>query len=156
MPHKNVATLLRAITHLPAEGWAFLKVGELGPRSMQLIEELGLRSRIRHLPHLPDRDLVLAYNAAEVLVFPSLREGFGWPPVEAMACGCPVVVSPTGSLPEVCGEAALFVPPLDDVRIADAIRRVAADLPLRNELVSKGLAQAAKYSWKLTCTRMLE
>ena len=156
MPHKNVASVLRAMAHLPESDWVLVKVGEIGQQNQHLIDELGLRPRVKHIAHLVDGDLVLAYNAADVLVFPSLSEGFGWPPVEAMACGCPVVVSPNGSLPEVCGEAALFVPALDEVKISEAIRRVVTDLPFRDKLVTQGLAQAAKYNWTLTCARMLE
>lgn len=156
MAHKNVATLLRAMTHLRESDWVLFKVGEIGRQNKQLILALGLTCRVRHVPHLDDGDLVLAYNAADVLVFPSLREGFGWPPVEAMACGCPVVASPNGSLQEVCGDAALFVPALDEVKISEAIEKIAADPRLHDDLVAKGRAQAAKYNWTLTCARMLE
>ncbi|MBM3135601.1 MAG: glycosyltransferase family 4 protein, partial [Chloroflexi bacterium] len=85
---------------------------------------------------------------ASVFVFPSLYEGFGLPPLEAMACGTPVVCSNASSLPEVCGEAALLVEPMDVQGLAQAMERVLSDEPLRATLRARGLAQAAKFSWE--------
>ena len=91
-----------------------------------------------------------------MFVFPTLYEGFGLPPIEAMACGCPVVVSNTTSLPEVCGDAAVFVDPTDVKSIADGITKVLGDEKLRTELVKKGCLRAKGYTWERTARETLE
>ena len=87
------------------------------------------------------------YRHATALVFPSLFEGFGMPVLEAMASGCPVICSNTTSLPEIAGTAAVLVDPLDDVRIAEALRDVAVDGEHRQTLVEAGISRAAAFSW---------
>jgi len=89
-------------------------------------------------------------------VYPSFYEGFGLPPLEAMACGCPVVVSRAASLPEVCGDAAVYVNPLDPESIADGIQKAAMDEPLRKSLRSSGLKRSEEFSWEKTAARHLE
>ena len=96
---------------------------------------------------VPDEELARLYQRASLLVFPSLYEGFGQPPLEAMACGCPVAVSTAGSLPEVCGDAARYFDPLSVEGIAEAIETVLAN---PRPLVEKGLARAAKFTWDET------
>ncbi|MCB0226921.1 MAG: glycosyltransferase, partial [Anaerolineae bacterium] len=93
-------------------------------------------------------DLPLFYQLAEVFVFPSLYEGFGLPPLEAMACGAPVISSNSSSLPEVIGDAGLLVEPTDTAALAQAIRRVLADAELRADLKQRALLQASKFSWE--------
>ena len=88
------------------------------------------------------------YRNALLLVFPSLYEGFGLPPLEAMACGCPAVVSNVASLPEVCGEAAYYVDPYDIDSIAAGIYRVAKDDQLRKDLIERGLERAKLFTWE--------
>ena len=88
------------------------------------------------------------YRLAAVFVFPSLYEGFGLPPLEAMACGTPVVTSNVSSLPEVTGDAALLVDPTDASAIAAAITRVVSEPALREELRARGLARARQFSWE--------
>jgi glycosyltransferase involved in cell wall biosynthesis len=90
------------------------------------------------------------YNSVDCLLFPSFYEGFGWPPLEAMACGTPVVTSDAASLPEVVGEAGIMVSPTDLAAIADALNRVLTDEVLRDCLVRKGLERVRGFSWDLT------
>jgi glycosyltransferase involved in cell wall biosynthesis len=112
--------------------------------------------RIIRLGFLPNEDLVMLYNTAEAFVFPSLYEGFGLPVLEAMACGCPVITTKEGSLPEVAGDAALYVDAYDVDNIAEGIRNVFSNKRLREELSEKGLEQAKKFSWKETARETLQ
>jgi glycosyltransferase involved in cell wall biosynthesis len=95
------------------------------------------------------------YNCAEVFVYPSWYEGFGLPPLEAMACGAPVVLSQTSSLPEVGGDATLYIDPNDPESIAAGILQVLDDGELRQTLRQRGLARACQFSWHNTATRMI-
>jgi glycosyltransferase involved in cell wall biosynthesis len=103
-----------------------------------------------------DEHLPLLYRAAEMFVYPSLFEGFGFPPVEAMACGCPVVSSNRGSLEEVIGDAATPVDPEDVGNIAEALKRVATDEQHRAELIAAGFANARRFDWKENARAVLE
>jgi glycosyltransferase involved in cell wall biosynthesis len=107
-------------------------------------------ARGRRLGRVTDGELRALYGCAAALVFPSTYEGFGLPPVEAMASGCPVIVSTAGALPEVCGDAALYCAPGDVGALAGAIARIAGDVQLRTEMVTRGRARAAAYSWRTT------
>ncbi len=97
--------------------------------------------------YFEDEDLPALYRQAAVLAFPSLYEGFGLPPLEAMASGTPVVASKASSVPEVVGQAALSIDPLDVAGLTDALRRALDDADLRARLQEAGLAQAAKFTW---------
>jgi len=105
---------------------------------------------------VPQRHLVALYNMADVFVLPSLYEGFGLPPLEAMACGCPVIVSNRGSLPEVVGDAALLIDPESLESLVAAIRRVSGDRSLRDELRRKGFERVKHFSWSTTAARTLD
>ncbi len=96
------------------------------------------------------------YNLADVYLYPSLYEGFGLPVLEAMQCGCPVIASNATSIPEVAGDAAVLVNPLDTTDIAQAIHQVLSDPKLREELVYAGLQQAKKFSWERCANTMLK
>ena len=106
-----------------------------------------MRRRIHHLDYLDRPSLTAVMRRAEAMVFPSFLEGFGLPVVEAMACGVPVIVSDRSSLPEVAGEAALYVDPDDPATIAQAMVRVASDSGLRARLRDAGLDRAALFRW---------
>jgi glycosyltransferase involved in cell wall biosynthesis len=157
-PRKNVGALLAAMARLlerpGLDHLRLVKVGEPGgdPRYRQAtlarVRELGLGDRVLFTGWLSDRQLAAAYVGATCLVVPSLYEGFGLPPVEAMACGCPVIASSHGSLTEVLGDAALRVPSCEPEAIADAIRRVAEDRRLAAALSERGLRRAGRFTWQ--------
>jgi glycosyltransferase involved in cell wall biosynthesis len=111
---------------------------------------LGIEDRVVQTGPLADADLPPLYRGAVLFVFPSLYEGFGLPPLEAMACGTPVVCSNAASLPEVVGDAALMVDPTDVGGMAEAMRRVLADAELADDLRQRGLARAAQFTWERT------
>jgi glycosyltransferase involved in cell wall biosynthesis len=100
--------------------------------------------------------LVEYYNKASLFVFPSFFEGFGIPPIEAMACGCPCVVSNVASLPEVCGDAAYYVNPYDVEDIARGIETVLNDEKLRNDLIKKGFENIKRFSWQDSARKIIE
>ena len=109
---------------------------------------------MRFLGFQPQATLAAFYRLARAFVFPSLYEGFGLPPLEAMACGTPVVTSNVSSLPEVAGGAALLVDPHESEAIADGIVRAVTDDTLRAELIKKGLARAHDFSWKQSVAKI--
>jgi len=158
-PRKNLDTLLKAFSLLKKrgefEGLKLLKVGKAGggeadfrKQTLRKVRELGLESEVIFTDFVPTSDLPLYYSHAECFVFPSLYEGFGFPPLEAMACGCPVVVSNVTSLPEIVGDAGLGVPPLDAEALAGAISAILKDAKLREELKLKGMSRARRFSWE--------
>jgi len=121
-----------------------------------LVDQSGLGNVIQFTGYFPNDDLPGLYRHAGAFLFPSLSEGFGLPPLEAMACETPVVASDIPALREVLGEAALFVDPYSVVSIADGITKVVSDASLREVLMKKGFERAGKFSWKKTATDMLE
>lgn len=159
-PRKNHLTLLRAFASLATADPSLQLViggrrGWLEEPVFTAVAELGLTQRVRFLGAVADDDLPALYNAATVFAFPSWYEGFGLPPLEAMACGLPTVASTTSSLPEVCGTAALLVDPADIAGLATALRRLMTDPTLRATLVQRGPAQAAQFRWSRTATELL-
>jgi glycosyltransferase involved in cell wall biosynthesis len=115
-----------------------------------------LHKYVRFLGYLPEETLAVMYRLAGVFVFPSLYEGFGLPPLEAMASGTPVVTSNVSSLPEVAGDAAVLVDPYDPQAIADGIYRVLTDDSLRHDLKRRGLDRATQFSWESSVRRVRE
>lgn len=109
-----------------------------------------LEESVHFLGHIPDQDLIALYQMATCLVFPSLYEGFGLPVVEAMTAGCPVITTTSSSLPEVAGDAALLVDPLNAKEMATAMQRILQDEALRQRMISDGHAQASRFSWEQT------
>ncbi len=152
-PRKNLPRLLEAFALVARQhGDLGLAIaGRDGPEAQavrQRVADLGLGDRIRFLGSVPEADLPELYRAAEMLVYPSLYEGFGLPALEAMACGTPVVASNTTSLPEVVGEAGLLVDPLSVGEMAQAMERVVGDADLAARLSAAGMAQARRFSWR--------
>ncbi|MBI2433622.1 MAG: glycosyltransferase family 4 protein [Candidatus Hydrogenedentes bacterium] len=152
-PRKNVEGLLHAFALVQQEiPHQLVLIGREGWQEQPtavLAERLGLAGRVKILGYLRrHEDLARFYAAAEAFVFPSLYEGFGLPVLESLACGCPVITSDRAALPEVAGDAALFVDPDDVGSIAAAIRRLAGDAQLRAHLRGQGPIQAAKFTWE--------
>jgi glycosyltransferase involved in cell wall biosynthesis len=154
-PRKNVVNLLEAFALAAGEGYPgdLVLVGRWGWRTEaaeQALARSSVRERIHHLDYLERPILASVMRRAEALVFPSLLEGFGLPVVEAMACGIPVIVSRATSLPEVAGDAALYVDPANPADIAAAVRRLAGDPKLAASLAAAGRKRAARFSWDET------
>lgn len=152
-PRKNIPALITAYARSREAGLT-LPLVVAGGRGwgdqviFDRVKELGLTEHVHFTGRIPDEELPLLYGSAEVFVFPSLYEGFGWPPLEAMACGTPVICSNASSLPEVVGDAAVLIDPRDTAGLAHALLRVAGDKSLREQLRSRGLQRAAQFSWK--------
>jgi glycosyltransferase involved in cell wall biosynthesis len=155
-PRKNLRTLVEAILLIKGQhpDVKLVLVGgrasiygrvDFPPEAEQVIQELG---------YVPDADLPVIYQAASVFVYPSLYEGFGIPPLEAMAAGTPVITSNTTSLPEVVGDAALTVPPTDACALAQAIQSVLTDRDLRQMLITRGSLRVSIFSWDRTAKQV--
>jgi glycosyltransferase involved in cell wall biosynthesis len=154
-PRKNLITLFEAFkalqedeTPLAQEVIVVGKQGWLHEATYRAVHERGLTGKVRFLTSVEDDDLVAIYSLAQVLAFPSVYEGFGFPPLEAMACGTPVVSSNAASLPEICGDAAMLIPPMDVAAWTSALRRALTDRQLRVNLQARGPQQAAKFTWQ--------
>jgi glycosyltransferase involved in cell wall biosynthesis len=160
-PRKNLQGLLAAYRRLlqdradsprlaiaGAPGWMYEDV-------FRLVRTWGLTDRVSFLGHVPDADLPVLYSAAAAFAYPSLYEGFGLPPLEALACGAPVVCSNRPALPEVVGDAALLVDPTNPNALASALGRLLDDATLRAELRARGLARAARFTWTRTAAETL-
>jgi glycosyltransferase involved in cell wall biosynthesis len=152
-PRKNLLTLIRAYNellkntdHRPqlvlcgGRGWLFDEV-------FKLVESFKLQDQVRFTGYVADEDLPALYSAAEIFVYPSLYEGFGLPPLEAMACGTPAITSDVSSLPEVVGGAGLMHAPEDSQALARHIATLLGDLTAREYFKRAGLEQAARFSW---------
>ena len=122
----------------------------------RLYKKLGLEGSVYFLGHLSIKELNYLYNTAEALVFPSFYEGFGLPPLEAMACATPVVASDIPVFKEILLDAALFADPYDPMDIAEKIYQATANETLRNNLVKKGLQRVKEFSWARTAQQMLD
>ncbi len=125
-------------------------------KQRQLAKRLGITDRIIELGPLPREQIRQLYQIADLLIYPSWYEGFGLPPLEAMACGVPVVVSNRGALPETVGDAALIVDPDDPTQLANAVQRLLHDPSLQTDLRTRGLARAAQFRWETTARKTLE
>lgn len=158
-PRKNLERLIRAYAHLAqsgnlphhlviggGKGWMYDRIDAL-------VRELGLQDRVHFPGFVPQDEMVWWYNSAEVMVYPSLYEGFGLPPLEAMACGTPVVTSNVSSLPEIVGNGALTVNPHAVDELTEAIHRLTSDATLREQQRHLGLERAKGFSWADTARR---
>jgi glycosyltransferase involved in cell wall biosynthesis len=161
-PRKNVHKLIRAygrwrlaepdvpkLVVAGGKGWYYDQI-------FAEVERLGLTGEVIFPGYVAQQELPLWYNAADLFVYPSRYEGFGLPVLEAMACGTPVVTTNVASLPEVAGDAALLVSPDDESQLLEAMRRALSDVSLRQEIVTKGLAHAADFTWARTALQTLD
>jgi glycosyltransferase involved in cell wall biosynthesis len=166
-PHKNVVRIIEAFSALKSElqkqeQYPDLKLIIIGddlsshPRLRRTVVRSGVQNDVRFLGFVPIEVLRIFYDVAKVFVFPSLYEGFGLPPLEAMAHGTPVVTSNTSSLPEVAGTAALLVNPENVFEIRRGLQRALLDSALRDRMKERGYEQAKKFSWTTSVARILE
>jgi glycosyltransferase involved in cell wall biosynthesis len=165
-PRKNVIALLRAFSSLKRDSrWRDLRLVKVGGpgyrgepfrrRTLEVISALGLEREVELADRVEGDDMVAYYSGAECLVVPSLYEGFGLPAIEAMACGCPVIVSDRASLPEIAGDAAV-VTGTDPEEIAEAIRGLLSSAERRASLRRRGLEHARKFTWAAAAARTRE
>ena len=163
-PRKNLGRLFEAFAELKGE-FPELKLVKIGVEgrsgkyrrdTIKELDSLGISRDIIFVDWASQLDLAHYYSSAQLLAYPSLYEGFGLPPLEAMACGCPVVTSNTSSLPEVLGKAGIMVNPYDIHALAQAMRQVLTDSQLRDNMVRKGLEQAKRFSWEKTAEQTQE
>jgi glycosyltransferase involved in cell wall biosynthesis len=151
-PHKNFAGIIRAASLLTGQQ---VKVVAAGGSNSRVFADVALPTDNLVLAgYVSNAELRALYENAECFVFPSLYEGFGLPPLEAMCCGCPTIVSDRAALPEVCGDASLYCDPLDPADIARQMQRVLSSAALRQELRERGLIRARSFSWQLAAERL--
>jgi glycosyltransferase involved in cell wall biosynthesis len=166
-PHKNVVRMIEAFSALKTElerdqAYPDLKLIIIGddlsgnPDLRRTVVRSGVQHDVRFLGFVPIEVLRIFYDEAKIFVFPSLYEGFGLPPLEAMVHGTPVVTSNVSSLPEVVGNAAVLVNPENVFEIMRALHRVLMDKPLRERMKERGYQQSAKFSWETSVRRILE
>ncbi|MDR3477922.1 MAG: glycosyltransferase family 1 protein [Gammaproteobacteria bacterium] len=147
-PHKNVARLLKAFAQAHIDpSIRLVLTGSQTSELNAIIQAERLQDRVVFSGVLSEAQLADYYRGATALVFPSLYEGFGLPPLEAMACGTPALTSNLTSLPEVTGDAAILIDPYRVDAIADGIERIVNDTALRQTLIEKGLERAKRYTW---------
>jgi glycosyltransferase involved in cell wall biosynthesis len=162
-PRKHLPTLLEAYAalrpHHPQLGLVLAGgKGWLYQSFFERLQSLGLetQTRVTLTGYVPDDDLPALINCAEVFAFPSVFEGFGLPPLEAMACGVPVVCSNASSLPEVVSDAGISLPPADPRAWAEALDRLLTDPVLHADLRTRGLARACQFTWEAAAQRTVE
>lgn len=167
--HKNLIRFFKAFEQFKTKNKSPLKLvltGKIDKNEPEVLKEI---ERIDNLTmkqfnneaivttgFIEEEELPVAYTGALMYVIPSLSEGFGWPPLEAMACGTPVIASNLSCIPEILGEAPLYFDPYNVDGMAKAIETLSTDKKLRDELIEKGLNQASKYDWKETSKKTLE
>jgi len=160
-PRKNLPLLLRAFARLAAQraDISLVIVGRLGwmyEEVFQLIEALGLSERVQFTGYVPAEDLPMVYNLAQIFVYPSLYEGFGFPPLEAMACGAPVITTASSAMQDQVGDAAILTPPGDEQALYEAMDRLVHDPELRRTLSARGRGQVAQFTWQTTAQNTLQ
>ncbi len=159
-PRKNSCLVVKAFarSHASRDGCKLCAVcsGRAAARRVaKTAKERGVDGAVKILFNVTDAELRALYRSAAAFVFPSLKEGFGLPPLEAMSNGCPVLASRVTAIPEVLGDAALYFDPADEEDLARKLDQVWQNIDVRAQLIDKGYRQAGKYSWKETASRIL-
>jgi glycosyltransferase involved in cell wall biosynthesis len=157
-PRKNLEFLVRVFENMKEFQGELVVVGRRGWKYASILDRIASSSRaneIRLLENVGDDELAAIYAGAELFIFPSLYEGFGFPPLEAAACGAPVLSSPGGSLKEALGDGAMLMPDYDPAKWSEAALLLLNDQPTRQALIDKGRRQAAKYSWTETARQTM-
>lgn len=154
-PYKNLHRLITAFAALPNNGDYELWLAgpsdkRYTPGLKKQVEELGISERVKFLNYVPESELPKIINGAIALIFPSLWEGFGFPVLEAMACGTPVITSNLSSLPEVAGDAAILINPYNLNEITEAMQIIVTDSQLRSSLSTQGISRASQFYWEKT------
>lgn len=160
-PRKNIISIIKAFKIISDRNKEIMLViaGEKGWQYDEVfrnVEDLHLQDKVIFTGYVPEEDICVLYSCALAFVFPSLYEGFGIPPLEAMACGTPVIVSEAASLREVVGDAGILVDPLDVENIAFEMERLINDSSLRTIYSKKGVNQARDFSWEKSAKKVLE
>jgi glycosyltransferase involved in cell wall biosynthesis len=161
-PHKNLERLIEAFDMLKKQGFEDVKLLIIGDEISKYatlrraVHRHKLHKHVRFFGFVSDQTLAVLYRLAAVFVFPSLYEGFGLPPLEAMASGTPVITSNVSSLPEVVGDAALLIDPYQPEAIAAAMERLLTDARLCESLRARGLVRAREFSWERSVRRVRE
>jgi glycosyltransferase involved in cell wall biosynthesis len=161
-PRKNMVALIRAFKRLQERGfkdYVLAIAGERGWLYKKIFKEVsssGMEQSIRILGVIRDEELPLLYNCADLFVYPSLYEGFGLPPLEAMACGVPIITSNTSSLPEVVGNAGIMVDPNDIESLSEEMYKVLNDKELKHRMSRDGLKRSKMFTWEKTMNDVIE
>lgn len=159
-PHKNFEKLLHAYSWLPdssKEQFPLVIAGGMKKyveTLKKITNTIGIEKYVHFIGYVPIELMRFLYAEAHALIFPSLYEGFGFPLLEAMACGCPVVCSNTSSMPEVCGDAALYFNPESIEDIANSLRKISLSESLRQTMINKGLKQVESFSWEKSASQV--
>jgi glycosyltransferase involved in cell wall biosynthesis len=153
--HKNFQLVLAALAKIPNPPF---DVAIAGGANSAVFGQAGaaLGKQVKWLGYVSDAELRALYEGATAFVFPSIYEGFGIPPLEAMHCGCPVLAARAASIPEVCGDAAIYFDPRSSDELASVLLQVTGDRALREKLRAKGYAQAARFGWDLGAQQLLD
>jgi glycosyltransferase involved in cell wall biosynthesis len=164
-PSENVAILIEAFRQMRTDvsdngsilgSTKLVFFGHYNAAILSEVRRLGLQNEIVFLGYVPESDLPVLYSAARVFVYPSLYDGFGFPPLEAMACGAPSIVSNVASLPEVVGDGGLMFDPVDAVDLAGKMRSLLLEEDIRSNLAIKGLERAKEFTWERTAAETLK
>ena len=160
-PRKNIPLLLKAYASLvgKVDLPALVLVGRLGwmyEQVFQLVEQLKVKDRVHFKGYIPAQDLPIVYNLAQLFVYPSTYEGFGFPPLEAMACGIPVITSAISAMLDNIGDAGLLIPPQDETALTQAIQTLLSDHSMWDRLSIAGRLRAAEFTWKRTAMETLK
>jgi glycosyltransferase involved in cell wall biosynthesis len=157
--YKNVQSLIKAYNLLPNQMKQHVKLAITGNRAedyQPMINELSLQEYVKSLGYIPEKLLAALYSGSELFVFPSFYEGFGFPPLEAMSYGVPVISSNMDTMKEVLGDAAIYFNPSDPNDLNEKIQLMLGNSALRREMIEKGLEHVKKYSWEETARQTLQ